>query len=130
MDHSINLKKPPLPQIENESYEDTEEDEADEDEADGEEDEQHTKKVWLHISRAQKEVTEETVLKHIKVKTKCDENQLSVTLCKETNEQKSFMVGLPFEFHDEVYKSDFWPQEIGYKRFYFGNNRQQKQTFL
>ncbi|CAH0552468.1 unnamed protein product [Brassicogethes aeneus] len=85
-------------------------------------------KAWLHISRVKIGVTNDMIVSHIKNKLSLNEEDIVVKQIQETDRQKCFMIGVPFVNIDDVYKTDFWPNGVGYKRFSFNYNNKGTQN--
>lgn len=80
------------------------------------------KKIWLFISRAKQEVTEDTVRNYIANKSKTDITHVDVKLLKTRTKKADnncFLIGVKQILKDEVYREDFWPKGIHYQRFNF-----------
>lgn len=80
------------------------------------------KKLWLFISRAKGNVTEEIVKKYIHVKTKADPIDISVKLLKtfyQKEDNNCFLIGVDPTFQEMVYQQNFWPQGVAFQRFNF-----------
>lgn len=80
------------------------------------------KKAWLFVTKVKDLVSEETVKTYISKKLKLTENDVEVkTLHTKTQikNNKSFLIGVPFDLMDSVYNTTFWPQGIRFERFSF-----------
>lgn len=78
------------------------------------------KKVWIYICSVKRTATEELVLKYIKDKPGYEDIPVAVKeLPSDPAYLKRFVVNAPFEKKDELYASEFWPQNVSIKRFNF-----------
>lgn len=81
-------------------------------------------KIWLYINRVRSGVTEETILKYLKEKTKRTDEEFIVKFLGNGGGQKSFVVAADSQFKDMFYSPSFWPTGVGYRRFDFRTHRQ------
>lgn len=84
------------------------------------------RRLWLFISRARSDVTEDQVKKYVAENGKTLESQIQVrTLQMKLNssnngsENKCFMLGVPLHLEKQIYDAAFWPAGIGFSRFDF-----------
>lgn len=64
--------------------------------------------------------TQLNIIKYIKDKEGYNNEQIIVKeLPGEPNQLKRFVIGAPFNRKDELYKPDFWPTNVGIRRFDF-----------
>lgn len=83
------------------------------------------KKIWLFISRVNESVEETGIKNYISGKSaSCVSNtdKISVKLLETKSNQagfRSYMVGVPMEVKEEVYKNEFWPIGVSFNRFNF-----------
>lgn len=78
------------------------------------------KKAWFFISRIKPHVTEETVANYIRGKPSFEDLAIEVkelAFKRKVNELKSFLVKVPFEKKDDLYNTEFWPENIRVNRF-------------
>lgn len=86
-----------------------------------------SKKAWLFVSRVKDDVTEETVKTYIINKTNLNQDDVIVKQIETTynrKDSKCFQVGVKFEMKDVLYKGEFWPQGVAFRRFKFNFNKQ------
>lgn len=80
------------------------------------------KKIWLFISKVDESVAESAIQKYVADKCKTQIGQIVVKLLETKYKHsgfRSFMVGVPLEYKEAVYKNDFWPVDISFDRFNF-----------
>lgn len=80
------------------------------------------RKAWIYIYRVKSHVTEEMVRAHIERKPGFSDLEVGVKEVIHEGRKfdyKSFSISVPFEKKDEVYQPEFWPSNIGIKRFNF-----------
>lgn len=81
------------------------------------------KKAWFFINRVNPKVSEKIVENYIRKKEGFENQEIEVKELQfkiKKGELKSFMVKVPFESKDQLYNTDFWPKNIGIRRFNFG----------
>lgn len=79
------------------------------------------RKAWLFINRVQSHVTEAMVSNYIQKKPNFQDENITVkeiTHSKKNN-WKCFVVTAPLSRKDELYDTEFWPANVGIKRFNF-----------
>lgn len=84
------------------------------------------KKLWLFVSRAKDHVSTELVASHIAHQGKINISDVTVKQLdtrKTTIDNKCFMVGVPYNLQEVIYKNEFWPKGISYGRFNFRQGR-------
>ena len=82
------------------------------------------RKAWLYINRVKPHVTIEMVEAHIKKQPSFENEIISVKELpinnnNNRNNWKSFVVTAPLSRKDELYQPEFWPPNVGIKRFNF-----------
>ncbi|XP_045474003.1 uncharacterized protein LOC123680252 [Harmonia axyridis] len=80
------------------------------------------KKAWFFINRVKSHVTEEQVKNYIKSKNNFKDTTVEVkelSLAGKHGDLKSFLVKVPFKHKDELYDTEFWPENVGIRRFNF-----------
>lgn len=85
------------------------------------------KKLWIFLSKAKDNVTEDLVKKYISEKSNTDVNDISVKQIKTYHQIKDnncFLVGVDLNLIDIVYDEKFWPRGIAFDRFNFYRGRQ------
>ncbi|CAH0560626.1 unnamed protein product [Brassicogethes aeneus] len=85
------------------------------------------KKVWLFISRVNKDVVKEDITQFLNDKDNLKEREFiieEVEVNRKTT--KCFKIGADYDLLEEIYKPDFWPSGIGYSRYYFSREDQNK----
>ena len=83
------------------------------------------KRVWLYLYRIQNSATDIKIKKYIKEKEKFKEQNVIVKeIPGEPSKYKRFVVTAPFSAKDDLYEPDFWPENVGVKRFDFTRHRE------
>lgn len=80
------------------------------------------KKLWLFISRAKASVDETIVKNYIAKKGVQKLEDISVKLLQTRTKLENnncFMVGVPLDMKESIYKHEFWPQGVQFQRFNF-----------
>lgn len=78
------------------------------------------KKVWIYVYRCKRVCKAEDIKQYIHKKPGFDEVQVDVQeLSTNDKQNKCFVVSAPFDKKDIMYKPDFWPRNVGFKRFHF-----------
>lgn len=80
------------------------------------------KKAWFFINRVKSHVTEEQVKNYIKSKNNFKDTTVEVkelSLAGKLGDLKSFLIKVPFKHKDELYDTEFWPENVGIRRFNF-----------
>lgn len=78
------------------------------------------RKIWLFISRVKSSVDEKTVREYIAMKGSLKVDNISIKqLQARSDTNNCFMVGVPLDMKDAVYKTDFWPKGVHFQRFNF-----------
>lgn len=78
------------------------------------------RKAWIYIYRVKSHVTEEMVKSHVQKKPGFGDIDIGVKEIVHEGKKydfKSFSVSVPFDKKDELYQPEFWPANIGIKRF-------------
>ncbi|XP_045460225.1 uncharacterized protein LOC123670736 [Harmonia axyridis] len=89
------------------------------------------KKVWIFINRIMKHVTIQDIHKYIASKPGFEGNQIEVREIPGNPEGlKRFVVTAPLVHKEEMYKSEFWPNGVGIKRFNFNKYREQNFSVM
>lgn len=93
------------------------------------------KKAWFFINRVNPKVSEKTVENYIRKKEGFENQEVEVKELQfkiKKGDLKSFMVKVPFERKDQLYNTDFWPKNVGIKRFNFSifNKNRVENNFL
>lgn len=87
------------------------------------------RKAWIYIYRIKRHVTAEQVTEHIKKHDSFKDERVQVKeLQSNPSQLKSFVVTAPLHKKDELYKPEFWPQNVGIKRFHYGLFQKYKVT--
>ncbi|KAG5867970.1 hypothetical protein JTB14_017562 [Gonioctena quinquepunctata] len=82
------------------------------------------RKVWLYVYRVKRAATEEQIMNYLTKTPGFDRNNTQVKeIRSSTNQLKRFLVTAPLDKKDLVYQPEFWPQNVGVKRFDFEKNR-------
>lgn len=92
------------------------------------------KRVWIYLYRVQRGVMPVQIQEFIKKKPGFETLDVHVSeLPTEETKNKCFLVTAPFSQKDEMYKPNFWPKDVGIKRYDFRlqskYNAQKKQHF-
>ncbi|CAH0558757.1 unnamed protein product [Brassicogethes aeneus] len=78
------------------------------------------KKIWLFISRVNKDVSKNDIIEFLTDKPNLREREFIVEEVQvNRTETKCFKVGADYDLLEVIYKPDFWPNGIGYSRYYF-----------
>lgn len=79
------------------------------------------RKAWLYINRVKSHVTADMVKEYILKKPQFETEAIEVKeiSLNARNQLKSFLVKAPLERKDELYQPEFWPANVGIKRFSF-----------
>lgn len=78
------------------------------------------RKVWLYLYRIKTHVTSDMILNFLKNKEEFDVSQVSAReIPSESGRLKRFVVTVPFSCKEAVYNPNFWPENVGIKRFDF-----------
>lgn len=80
------------------------------------------RKAWLYISRVRSHVTADMVKEYILKKPDFENELVEVQEMSQPNSRsqyKSFLVKAPLSKKDELYQPEFWPLNVGIKRFSF-----------
>lgn len=76
------------------------------------------RKVWLNIYRVKKHVTENMIVEYIKKQAGFEGENVEVKeLLTASKATKSFLVTASFKKKDKMYDPDFWPENVGIRRF-------------
>ena len=87
------------------------------------------KRVWLFVNRVNNNTTQENVTSYIKGKQGFSDEKITVKeLPGEPNQLKRFVVCAPFNKKDELYNPEFWPKNVGIRRFDFKRHSQFMKT--
>lgn len=87
------------------------------------------RKVWLYVYRVRRHVTPNIIMEYIKKKPEFISLEVGVReLPSDPNKLKCFVVTAPLSLKDKMYDSDFWPQNVGVRRFDFNKHRDFLQT--
>ena len=84
------------------------------------------KKIWFYISKVKEGIIEDNIKKYIAKQTSTAEEEIYVKLCipkVQKSRGQKFMVGVPPELQEPMYKAEFWPVGVAYERFNFGLGR-------
>lgn len=82
------------------------------------------RKVWLYINRVNRVATEKQILDYIVKKPGFDERNTNVEEIPSGEGQlKRFLVTAPLDKKDIMYRLEFWPKNVGVKRFNFEKNK-------
>ena len=85
------------------------------------------KKVWIYLYRINNTATEQKIKEYITKSESFKEEKLTVKeIPGNPDKPKRFVVCAPFSKKDELYNPEFWPENVGIRRFDF----QKHQTFL
>lgn len=79
------------------------------------------RKAWLYINRVKSHVTADMVKQHILNKPGFEKETVEVQELSQSDKSgiKSFLVKAPISRKDELYQPQFWPPNVGIKRFNF-----------
>lgn len=80
------------------------------------------KKAWFFINRVKSHVTETIIEEYIRNKPGFKEEEIEVKELEFERKKgalKSFLVKVAFLKKDELYNPEFWPENVGIKRFNF-----------
>lgn len=79
------------------------------------------RKAWLYINRVRSHVTADIVKEYINRKPGFENETIEVQELSLNDKRgiKSFLVKAPLRRKDELYQPDFWPMNVGIKRFNF-----------
>lgn len=82
------------------------------------------RKVWLYIYRVNRVTTEEQILDYISNKPGFDKKTTNVEeIPSDIDQLKRFLVTAPLEKKDTMYQPQFWPKNVGVKRFNIEKNK-------
>lgn len=82
------------------------------------------RRVWLYIYRVKRHVTPKMITDYIKNKPDfASVNVEARELPSDPNRLKCFVVTAPLSFKDRMYDGEFWPQNVGVKRFDFNKHK-------
>lgn len=82
------------------------------------------RKVWLYVHRVKRSVTAEIIEQYIKKKDTFENERIIVKeLPTEERQKKCFVVTAPMARKDEMYDPNFWPANVGIKRFDFNKHK-------
>lgn len=93
----------------------------------GRQEQTKNKKIWIFISKAKDNVTEDVVRKYISRKANTEESDISVKQIKtyyQAQDNNCFLIGVNPNLIDMVYDVTFWPLGIAFDRFNFYRGRQ------
>lgn len=78
------------------------------------------RKVWLYVYRVNRVETSKQILEYITKKPGFDEHNTNVEeIPSENGQLKRFLVTAPLSKKEIMYQSEFWPKNVGVKRFNF-----------
>ncbi|KAJ8932889.1 hypothetical protein NQ314_014370 [Rhamnusium bicolor] len=76
------------------------------------------KKVWVYVYRCKRVCEASDVKEFILQKPSFNDLQINVhELTTDDKNNKCFVVSAPYHMKDEMYKPEFWPKSVGFKRF-------------
>ena len=82
------------------------------------------RKAWLYLYRIRNDATEEKIMQYIKNKDNFKDKNVKVQeIPGDPNKYKRFVLSAPFPLKDELYKPDFWPENVAIKMFDFNKHR-------
>lgn len=84
------------------------------------------KKVWLFISHVRDHVTDTMVREYINQGTKTGLDEIvvkEIPVKYQREDSKCFQVGVNYDLKEMVYKPEFWPAGVKYRRFKFNFDR-------
>ncbi|KAK9887604.1 hypothetical protein WA026_023487 [Henosepilachna vigintioctopunctata] len=78
------------------------------------------RKAWFFINRIKTNVSGDIAEKYIRSKSGLDNETIEVQELqfeRKRGNLKSYLVKVPFPRKDKIYKPEFWPENVGIKRF-------------
>lgn len=82
------------------------------------------RKAWIYLNRIKRQTTEEMIIDYVKKKPGFeDENIMVKELPSDANKLKCFVLTAPLNRKDELYDQNFWPLQVGIKRFIFAKHK-------
>lgn len=92
------------------------------------------RRVWLYIYRVNRQTTSEMIENYIRSKPDFGDVPVKAReLPTDEGRLKCFVVVAPLTYKDTMYKSNFWPVNVGIRRFDFERHRdflQENRDFL
>lgn len=83
------------------------------------------KKIWLYIYRVKRTTEEQHIFNYITDKEVFQKNSITVKeLPSEESQLTRFVVTAPFDKIYEMYDTNFWPGNVGVKRFILSKHRE------
>lgn len=89
------------------------------------------KRLWIYLYRIQRSVNENKIMQFIKQKQGFENLEIQVQeLPTDQTQNKCFLVTAPFDKKEELYNVNFWPRNVGVKRYNFNiqKNYKKQQT--
>lgn len=83
------------------------------------------RRVWIYLYRVMKTATEDMITAFIKNKSGFEHLKIIVKeIVNSEDKLRSFVVVAPLDKKDDMYKTDFWPRNVGIRRFDFSRNQE------